>query len=126
MDEGTRVQAFTLSGYHGRPTLGTVTIRTFDREQRVRRAVAGLGKWWGVALLAVFIPVAHFVLVPGFLGYGAWQFFQRLGTAELATAARGTCPDCGTEQALDLPPRWRTPQAVTCGHCSRGLRLTST
>jgi hypothetical protein len=124
MDEGTRVQAFTLSGYHGRPTPGTVTIRMFDREQRVRRAVTGLGKWWGIALLAVFIPVAHFVLVPGFLGYGAWQFFQRLGTSELATAAHGTCPDCGTEQQLDLPPRWRAPQAVTCGHCFRGLRLT--
>ena len=122
---GTRVQAFTLSGYHGRPTTGTATIVVFGRQQRVRRALAGLGKWWGVALLSVFIPVAHFGLVPAFLAYGVWQFFQRLGTAELAAAARGTCPDCGTEQLLDLPPRWQAPQAVTCRHCSRGLRLTS-
>src|SRR5436189_3490573 len=80
----TRVQPFSLSGYHGRPTRGTVTIREFNRQQRTRRALEGLGKWWGVALLSVFIPVAHFVLVPSFVLYGMWQFFQRLGTAERA------------------------------------------
>ena len=95
--ERTRVQSFTLSGYHGQPTAGTVTIHEFDREQRLRRAVTGLGKWWGIAVLCVFIPVAHFVLVPAFLAYGGVQFVQRLGTAELATGARDTCPDCGAE-----------------------------
>lgn len=120
----TRVQRILLNGYHGRPTAGTVTIREFDREGRVRRALAGLGQWWGIALLSVLIPVAHFVLVPAFLAYGAWRFFQRLGTAELATGARGTCPDCGAEQALELEPRWRAPQPVTCRYCHRGLRLT--
>jgi hypothetical protein len=120
----TRVQPFLLTGYHGQPTPGSVTIHTFDREQRVRRALAGLGRWWGVALLSVFIPVAHFVLVPSFLIYGVWQSVQRLGTVELATDARGRCPDCGAEQALELAPRWRAPQPVTCRQCHRGLRLT--
>src|SRR5207237_8985194 len=60
----TRIQPFLLSGYHGEPTRGSVTIQAFDREQRFRRAVAGLGKWWGIGLLTVLIPVAHFVLVP--------------------------------------------------------------
>ncbi|PYO29680.1 MAG: hypothetical protein DMD73_00935 [Gemmatimonadetes bacterium] len=101
-----------------------MTIREFNREQRMRRAFAGLGKWWGVALISVLVPVAHFVLVPSFLLYGVWQFFQRLGTAELATDARGTCPDCGAEQTLELAPRWRSPQPVTCKQCNRGLRLT--
>ena len=120
----TRVQPIVLSGYHGSPTSGNVTICAFDREQRLRRAFAGLGKWWDVALLSVLIPVAHFVLVPSFLAYGGWQFFQRLGTVELATEARGTCPDCGADQALELAPRWRAPQPVTCRQCHRGLRLS--
>jgi hypothetical protein len=119
----TRIQPVLLSGYHGAPTPGTVTIHEFDREQRLRRALAALGKWWGVALLSVLVPVAHFVLVPSFLAYGGWQFFQRLGTAELAADARGTCPDCGAEQTLELAPRWRAPQPVTCKQCHRGLRL---
>src|SRR5207245_11733112 len=85
----TRVESFILSGYNGKPTRGTVTIHAFDREQRVRRAFAGLGKWWGVALLCVFIPVAPFVLLPSFLGYALVQFFRRLGTPDRATHARG-------------------------------------
>jgi hypothetical protein len=121
---GTRTQAFSLSGYHGRPTPGTVTIHEFNREQRWRRALQGLGKWWGVALLSVFIPIAHFLFVPSFLLYGIWQFVQRIGTSELATNARGTCPDCNREQALELAVRWRAPQLVTCRYCQRGLQLS--
>jgi len=124
VSKDARLQPFILTGYHGVPTHGSVTIQAFDREQRWRRALAGLGKWWGIALLSVFIPVAHFLLVPSFFVYGLGQFFQRLGTAEVAAAPRGTCPDCGAEQVLELAPRWRAPQPVTCRHCHRGLRLT--
>ena len=121
----TRVEPFILTGYNGRPTRGAVTIHEFDRAARMRRALAALGKWWAVALGCVFIPVAHFLLVPAFLAVGVWQFFQRLGTAELAADARGVCPDCGAEQALDLAARWRAPQPVTCRQCHRGLVLAS-
>jgi hypothetical protein len=120
---GTRLQPFILTGYHGAPTRGTAVIQVFTREQRWRRALAAVGKWWGVALLSVFIPIAHFLLVPSFLMYGMWQFSQRLGTVERVSRARGICPDCGTEQLLELAPRWRAPQPVTCRHCHRGLRL---
>src|SRR5881398_479220 len=88
VSKGARLQPFILTGYQGAPTRGTVTIQAFNREQRWRRALAGLGKWWGVALLSVLIPVAHFLLLPSFFVYGLWQFFQRLGTAEVAAAAR--------------------------------------
>ena len=123
-DQGTspssHVQIFILSGYHGRPTRGTVTIHDFNRAQRSRRALRGVSTWWSAGLLSVLVPVAHFVLVPSFLLYGIWQFVQRVGTAELATDARGTCPDCGKEQLLELAPRWRSPQPVTCRFCHRG------
>ena len=122
----TRQQAFTLSGYHGRPTAGTVTIQQFDRGERWGRALRGLGTWWGAALLSVFIPVAHFILVPSFLGYGLWQFGTRLATRELVAAALGVCPDCGLHQRLDLASQWRVPQPVTCSACRRGLQLSQT
>src|SRR2546430_11483996 len=106
----TRVQPFSLSGYHGRPTRGTVTIREFNRQQRTRRALEGLGKWWGVALLSVFIPVAHFVLVPSFVLYGMWQFFQRLRPAQPPAHAHGACRDRGPGQTPQLAPPWARPQ----------------
>jgi hypothetical protein len=118
-----RDQAFVLSGYVGAPTVGSATIQQFGRAERWRRALWDLAKWWGVAILVLFIPVAHFVLVPAFLLYGLHQFYVRATTAELVTAARGRCPDCGEDQTLDLAARWHAPQAVTCRACHRGLVL---
>lgn len=120
----TRVETFILSGFSGGPTRGTVTIRAFTREERWRRALRGIGTWWGLALVSVFIPVAHFVLVPSCVIYGAWQCVHRLSTSELASGARGTCPDCGHEQAFEVAARWHAPQAVTCRSCGRGLQLS--
>ena len=121
----TRIQRITLNGYRGAPTAGTVTIQEFSREQRVRRGLAALGKWWGFGLVSVLVPVAHFVLVPFFFFYGVWQLYQALGTAELVADAHGTCPDCGVEQPLELASRWHAPQGVRCKACQRGLRLTT-
>jgi hypothetical protein len=56
---------------------------------------------------------------------GVYLFFQRLGTHELGRGATGTCPDCGAEQKIELPARWKSPQPVTCRHCQRGLQLTA-
>src|SRR5438094_9176928 len=119
VSKDARLQPFILTGYQGAPTRGAVTIQAFDREQRWRRALAGLGKWWGIALLSVFIPVAHFLLVPSFFVYGLGQFFQRLGTAEVAAAPRGTCPDCRAAEVRVLAPRWRARARVRPGHVGR-------
>jgi len=120
-----RQQAFVLTGFSGKTTRGTVMVTSFDRRARVRRAFKALGMFWACAVGSVFIPVAHFLLVPGFFVFGIAQFFQRLGTPEVGRGATGVCPDCGAEQKLDLPPRWTVPQQVTCKHCQRGLQLTA-
>lgn len=120
----SREQHFILSGFSGAPTRASCTVISFDRAARWRRAGTGLGKWWGIAALCVFIPVAHFALVPGFLAFGLYQFAQRVKTPELACNARGTCPDCGVEQTLELESRWRVPQPVICSTCKRGLVLS--
>ncbi len=112
----------TLSGYHGQPTPVRLLVASFDRPARVRRAFLGLGSYWGAMVVSVFIPIAHFVLVPSFFGIGIWQFFRRLKTQELVRGAHGRCPDCGTEQDFELGSR-RFPQSVTCGSCHRGLTL---
>lgn len=120
-----REQAVVLEGFSPQPGHGRVTVVEFDRAARWRRALRALGQWWGVALLCVFIPVAHFALVPGFFLFGIFQFVQRLTTPAVGRAARGTCPDCGAEQEFELASRWRVPQLVSCRACRRGLRLTA-
>ena len=125
MSDGVpRPQQILLNGFAPAPGHGTVTVIAYDRAARWRRALRALGKWWGIALLSILIPVAHFLLVPSFFLFGLFQFAQRLGATEVPRDARGTCPDCGTEQPLELAARWRVPQLVTCRQCHRGLRLT--
>jgi hypothetical protein len=119
-----RRQEFLLNGFTPPPGRGSATVITYDRPARWRRALKALGKWWGIALLSVFIPVAHFVLVPSFFLFGLFQFSQRLGAVEVPADAHGKCPDCGAEQPLELASQWQVPQLVTCRECHRGLRLT--
>jgi hypothetical protein len=119
-----RDQAFELHGFASGVGTGSARIVCYDRPARWRRAFAALARWWAIALLCVVIPVAHFVLVPSFCLFGVYTFVQRFATTERATVAHGRCPDCGTEQPLELAARWHVPQAVTCRHCRRGLTLT--
>lgn len=119
-----RDQAFELHGYSPAVGTGSARIVSYDRAARWRRALLGLARWWAIALLCVLIPVAHFLLVPSFFLFGIYTFVQRYGTTEQATSARGTCPDCGAEQPIELSARWQVPQAITCRHCRRGLSLT--
>ncbi len=116
-------RTYQVTGYSGNRTTATVTLQSFDRAERVRRALKGLATFWAAALGSVFIPVAHFVLVPTLLLYGVYTFWQRIGAAEVAMAAQATCPDCGAEQQLDVRGRWSVPRDVACGRCQRSLHL---
>ncbi|HEX9729103.1 MAG TPA: hypothetical protein VGA37_11410 [Gemmatimonadales bacterium] len=114
-----------LRGYAPTETDATVELVTFNRAQRMRRAWLGLATWWAAAVASVFIPIAHFALVPGFFLFGIYSFSSRVRTSTVAVSARGICPDCGEEQEFDLPPRWRETIEVACGGCSRALRLSA-
>ncbi len=113
-----------VTGYSGR-TAATVRVVSYDRAQRVRRALKGLGTWWGAALVSVLIPIAHFVLVPSFVLYGVYTFARRVTADQVAVAGRGTCPDCGREQPLDVTGRWSLPRTTSCRYCQRSLQLTA-
>src|SRR5205823_5366802 len=115
--EGARVKVFVGLGKKDRASAKDL-VGALIREAGVPKDDIGR-----IDVRETFSLVAHLVLVASFLAYGGWQFFQRLGTVELATDAHGTCPDCGAEQALDLAARWRAPQPVTCRQCHRGLQL---
>ncbi len=113
-----------VTGYSGR-TVATVMVVSYERAQRVRRSLRGVGTWCGAALVSVLIPIAHFVLVPSFFLYGVYTFARRLTADQAALAGRGTCPDCGREQTLDVTGRWSVPRTTSCRYCQRSLLLTA-
>ncbi|MDH4042900.1 MAG: hypothetical protein OEY20_08685 [Gemmatimonadota bacterium] len=116
---------YRLTGYSDREGEALLQLRSFDSPARVKRAVAALAVWWGAAFLSLFIPVAHFLLVPGFLMFGLVTFVRRLKTSAVVVKARGICPDCGAEQDLDILGSWSESRDVTCRQCHRSLRLTA-
>lgn len=125
MSVGSAGVPLAITGYHGSPTLASLLVVTFDRGRRVRRALTGLLGFWGAMLVSVFIPIAHFVLVPSLFVAGLYQLVRRLRVHELVRGAHGTCPDCGAEQDFELGSRLALPQAIQCGSCHRGLTLAA-
>lgn len=113
-----------LEGFADAPGPARIRVRHLDRAARLGRAARQLGVWWGAAVVSVFIPIAHLFLVPGFTMVGIVALVRTVGADQLVTEARGTCPDCGSEQPLDIGRRWAGGTTINCRHCSRTLRLT--
>ena len=112
----------TITGYADEPAAGTARVARYDPAGRIRRALRGVALWWAVAVAGAFIPVAHFLLVPGFGGLGLIVFFRRLGIDRVTERVEGTCPDCRADQAFTVPDRWNPPLELTCRECGRGLK----
>ncbi len=116
---------FQVRGYSGRTTEAIVELRELSPPERTRRAVTGLLAWWGAMVVCVFIPIAHFVLVPGCFIMGLVTLFRRMGQGTLIASARATCPDCGAEQALDMKGPFRGLGEIVCRACQRTLTVAS-
>ncbi len=122
----SRSELLLLTGYGDNSTTGVATVTTFDRAERIGRAAKGLAVAWGAALVSIFIPVAHFLLVPGFALVGVFVFAKRTRTREVTESIHGTCPHCGEEQDFDSSSLWHLgPMHLTCANCSRLLTASA-
>ena len=123
----TNVHEFAsrLSGYSADTTPASARVAEYDASARLRRSMRGLVQCWGLAIAGVFIPVAHFFLVPGFFIAGIVVFFRRRTASRVILSIAGKCPDCGTEQSFDVPARWEPPLAIDCKNCHRRLTLSA-
>lgn len=119
----TLERRLALTGYGPTPSTALVTLTRFDRAERLRRAAKGAGAAGAAALASVFIPVAHFILVPTFVALGLYLAWTRAQAEVVVAQARGACPDCGAEQDLDVHGRWSLPHRVACRACRRALTL---
>lgn len=90
---------------------------------RVKRALVTFAAGFGLALLGALIPIAHFVLVPGFLIGALLLAGRRLRETVTLRSVEGTCPRCGNAQSFAAHGRWRGRARVQCAHCSNTIEV---
>ncbi len=114
-----------LSIFGDPATRAAASIVQLTTIERVGRALTGLGTCWGLAVVAVLIPIAHWVLVPAFLVAGIVVGVRRLREEQLLIHARGKCPRCDLEQdfrkAGGSQGRWE----LQCAGCRNQLFLVT-
>jgi len=106
----------------GHESSGEVYIQEYDEKARLKRALQMLGLCWGGAILAVFLPIVHFVLVPGLFLGGIFLAVYMHGIHSLVLGGKGICPSCGQ----DLPiakglDEW--PLEDVCTACRSGVKI---
>jgi hypothetical protein len=114
-----------LTAFGALPTPAQATVVVQGPSRRATRALTGLGACWGLALVSVFIPVAHFVLVPTFIVAGVVVAVLRAREERRLMSVSGACPRCGAGLALTPGRRFQADCALDCPHCHQVLRLST-
>jgi hypothetical protein len=107
----------------GKTSPGILRVLLLSKKDRWMRALKMLGIMWALAVATVFIPIAHFVLVPGFLLAGPVTAVMRYRVTEMAEAAQGECPTCSQTVTVALDPTARLPLWTYCSASNDPIRL---
>src|SRR6185295_1403219 len=114
----TQVQvAISLTAFGFEPRPATAVVIEQSTAERVGRVFTGLGMFWALALGGLFIPVAHFVLVPVFLTAGIIMAVKRAREDRRLAEVRGPCPRCGAQQTFKAGGRFAPGRSLDCPAC---------
>jgi hypothetical protein len=115
--------AARLTAFGHEPSAVTAIVSVQSPGARAARVLAGLAMFWGVALVSVFIPVAHFILVPAFLLTGIVVAIMRAREDRRLILLRGPCPRCGAAQELRPGGRFVDGRRLDCPRCHGDVTL---
>ena len=113
----------TLRFWDKDPTQATATIQEQGSSQRTLRAVAKLGLFWALAVVSVVIPLARFILVPGFLIYGVIAARKSFQEDRILISVHGVCPSCREKQEFKPGGRFQPGRTLECCNCRKDLVL---
>jgi hypothetical protein len=114
-----------LTVFGATPTRATITLMPLGIDRRLARALGALLACWAAAAVSVFIPVAHFLLVPGLAIGGLVWAVVRLRARERLVRVHGACPRCGRVQEFIAAGSTGGQSAVTCPGCLNRLLVTT-
>lgn len=101
-------------------------LSLFTRQEQKIRALKSLMVFWTIAALCILIPIAHFILVPGFFIGGIIVASHKWKTEEEGIDATGACPACDNKICIKLDKNADLPQWKDCPECADPLELRVT
>ncbi len=107
----------------GAATAGSLHVTIYDKHDRTIRAGKVLALYWLFAILSIFVPIAHFVLVPGFVLAGPIMAYFRYRVASRSDNAIGQCPVNNNDVTIRLKPADQLPLWTYCPVCNAPLQL---
>lgn len=116
MDSGTLEREVRLVSVDGKESKGTVRIQHWNRHDRLVRAAKFGGASLGLAIVSVFIPLLHFVLVPLFLLATPFVFSLTFNRESAVLGGEGACPKCGEPFTVAKGPN-KFPLKDLCTRC---------
>ncbi len=114
----------SIKSNDGKATIGQMQTTWFEHRDRVTRALQRLGFFWLLAGITVFIPIAHFVLVPGFFIAGPVVAYMTYQMNWMRDHVSGACPACNEKVIIKLESKDKLPKWTYCPACNTPLHIT--
>lgn len=116
-------QIVYLKPGEGVPAEGTLHRVRFNSADRLLNAGKVLGLFWLGALVTVFIPIAHFVLVPSLALAGPIMAFLRYRSTVANKNITACCPKCNKDIEIRLEANAKLPLYTYCPACDASLKV---
>ena len=116
-------QAIQIKSSEGKHYQGTLTFATYDKNARLKRAFSIFGLCWLLACISLFIPIAHWFLVPSFLIAGPVMAVGRYKMTSANENVEGKCPVCDNDITIELDASDTLPKWTYCPICNKSIQL---
>jgi len=107
----------------GQENPGVLHTTLYDQSEAFQRASKMAGLFILLAFVTLFIPLAHFILVPSFLIAAVVVPRLIYKIREASERVQGVCPSCGKEVSIKLDANDRLPLWRYCPDCDNSLQL---
>ena len=104
-------------------TNATLYSTHYSQGECVKRALTRFGICWAAAGVTLFIPLAHFILVPGFLIAGPVVGYLTYKADKIPERADGPCPNCKKDISIKMETKDRIPKWTYCPDCNASLHI---
>ncbi|MDH5300125.1 MAG: hypothetical protein OEW58_02035 [Gammaproteobacteria bacterium] len=103
---------------------GVLHYTSYNPADRLGRAAIALVACLIAAGVTLFIPIAHFFLVPAFLIAGPVLFFLRYKQTDAKGNVDSRCPRCHESVVIELEATDKLPKWSFCPKCDCSLELS--